>query len=86
MARGHKIDWTSEMDATLAGMKRAGLKARLIAARLGLPVTAVQDRARKLKAYAHLDHRQGPPMSKRSATWKNITSIAESDEVLSKGA
>ena len=86
MSRGHKIDWTPEMDATVAGMKRAGLRQRMIAERLGLPVTAIQDRARKLGAYAKLDHKQGPAAQRRETSWKSNFTIEESDEVLLKGA
>jgi hypothetical protein len=67
-------------------MKRAGIKMPVVAARLGLPLTSVQDRSRKLGAYARLDHKQGHAQPRREASWRSDFTIEESDEVLSKGA
>lgn len=50
---------TDEERALLAGMKRAGMTTKQIAARLGWTPGRVQREALKLKAYARLDHKPG---------------------------
>lgn len=56
--------WTEEMKATAAGMKRAGLPTKTIAARLGVTPGAVQGCLARLGARKTLDghyttHRMG---------------------------
>jgi hypothetical protein len=47
--------WTDEMKATAAGMKRAGLSAKVIAARLGVSVGAVNGAMHRVGARRRLD-------------------------------
>jgi len=51
--------WTDEDKAVAAGMKRAGMTAKQIAARLGRSIPDVRNQCRKVKAFCHLDHRPG---------------------------
>lgn len=51
--------WTDEMTAIAAGMKRAGLSNKAIAARLGTTVPAVSGRMQQTGAKRRLDGRGG---------------------------
>jgi hypothetical protein len=55
--------WTDEMIATLAGMKRAGLSAKIIAARLGVTEAAVALKCNRIGAHCRLD---GKPFKLRN--------------------
>lgn len=52
-------DWTDEEKALAAGMRRSGMTAKQIAARLGCTPSEAARRCRKLGAYARLDHKPG---------------------------
>lgn len=51
--------WTEEEVTTLAGMKRAGLSAKIIAARLGRTEHAVAVKSKQIKSYQKLSHKGG---------------------------
>jgi hypothetical protein len=52
--------WTEEMKATAAGMKRAGLTTKAIAARLGITEKAVSHKLHQMRARKRLDGKPSP--------------------------
>jgi transposase len=44
-----KIEWTEEMITIAVGMKRAGLSAKAIAKRLGVPERTINSRMQRMK-------------------------------------
>jgi transposase len=59
MPRGVKEHWDEEMLARAAGMKRAGMTNKDIAARLGVSVGSVVGRMNRAGAKRHLDGHKG---------------------------
>ena len=51
---GNKVDWTEEMVAIAAGMKRAGFTSKAIGARLGVPYKSVDNKLQKVGAKRNL--------------------------------
>ena len=65
------ITWTDEMKATAAGMKRAGLSNKVIAARLGVSEKAVQGCTSRLGAKRTLDYRR----TRSTLKWGRLVAI-----------
>lgn len=62
-------DWTAEMVATAAGMKRAGLSSKAIADRLGVSVAAVTAKMSRTKVRRRLDGQPGRIIKSNNRTW-----------------
>lgn len=62
-------DWTAEMVATAAGMKRAGLSTKVIAARLGVSASAVAAKMSKKNVRRTLVGKPGLVVKSSNRTW-----------------
>jgi len=67
--------WTDEDKAVAAGMKRAGMTAKQIAARMGTTVGDVQRQCRKVKAFSRLDHLGGSAKVRRPRTYATLEEL-----------
>jgi transposase len=68
--------WDDETKARAAGMKRAGMTNKQIAARLGTTVAAVTSVCHKAKAYRRLNHSGGQTTATDyPARWRDTTSF-----------
>ena len=54
------MTWDDETRARAAGMKRAGMTNKQIAARLGTTASSVAHACSRIGAYRRLDHARGP--------------------------
>ncbi len=73
-------EWTEEEIATLAGMKRAKMTNKQIAARLGKTDNQVRRQLAKIKAYRNLDHKRGQ-VTKNGAIMARVTGITALEEL-----
>ena len=83
MTKRTAIQWTNEMLATLAGMKRAGITTKAIATRLGISTASVQKKACELHAHRRLDGHSGgfsPPAGRLSGQGYLIAVDMETEE------